>query len=118
MDEQQIREMSSYTRKAVFGCGNLYITINKSDAENPIRVFMKLGKAGMCQGALLEGIARLVTIMIQDLNAPIDRICRTLSGIRCDKGCVGNVSCLDALAKDLKAFAATEEKNGCAVPVQ
>jgi hypothetical protein len=117
VDEQRIREIPSYTRKVVFGCGNLYVTINELDGS-PIRVFLELGKAGMCQGALLEGVARLVTIMIQDLNAPIERICHTLSGIRCDKGCVGNVSCMDALARELKAFADTEEKNGCVVPVQ
>lgn len=95
--------VDGFTKKIVFGCGNLYITINLLDGK-PFRVFMRLGKAGVCQCALLESVARLITIMIQDLDAPLTRICHTLKGIRCESGMVGRISCVDALARELEEF--------------
>jgi len=102
-DDEKIANVDGYTKKIIFGCGNLYITINLLDGKL-FRVFMRLGKAGVCQCALLESVARLITIMIQDLNAPIDRICHTLKGIRCENGAVGRISCVDALARELENY--------------
>ena len=100
-DEEKVSSVNNYTVKRVFGCGNFYSSINEIDGV-PVRVFLKLGKAGMCQSCLLESIARLLTIMFQDTDVPVDRVCKTLNGIQCDQGSVGGKSCVDALAKMLK----------------
>ncbi len=110
-NDERVYETPSFTRKITFACGNLYITINEIDG-NPFRVFLKLGKAGHCQRALLEAVARLVTIVLQDTDMSLDRICKTLGGIQCDKGIVGKKSCMDSLAKDLKKYVCVESENG------
>lgn len=107
-DDEKISSVDGYTKKIAFGCGNLYITVNLVDGK-PFRVFLRLGKAGVCQGALLESIARLSTIMIQDYNAPLERICHTLKGIRCENGAIGRISCVDALARELEKMIAKPE---------
>jgi len=96
--EQQV---PGYTVKSVFGCGNLYTSVNEVDGR-PFRVFLKLGKAGACESCLLESVARLVTIMLQDTSVPLERICKTLSGIQCEKGSIAGKSCVDSLAQMLK----------------
>ena len=97
-----------YTKKVVFACGNVYLTVNEVD-KKPFRVFLKLGKAGQCERALLEAVARMTTIMLQDTEVPLERIIKTLGGIRCEKGAVGRLSCMDALSKELKQYAEVDE---------
>ena len=101
--------VDGYTKKVPFACGNLYITLNVIDGK-PFRVFLKLGKTGACQRALLESIARLVTIMLQEQVTSLDRICKTLIGMTCDKGMVGRPSCIHILAQELKSYLPTEEE--------
>ena len=52
--------------------------------------------------ALLEGIGRLMTLIIQETDLPYERLHRTLKGITCEDGMVGQVSCLDAWARFLE----------------
>ena len=96
--------MDSCTRKSIFGCGTLYVTV---DTHNnvPTRIFIRVGKAGCCQRALLEAVGRLLTLALE-YHVPVERVMRTLSGIRCDKGMVGRgrLSCMDAVYKELKTF--------------
>jgi len=100
--------VAGYTKKVPFACGNLYITVNTLDGM-PYRVFLKLGKTGICQRALLESIARLVTIMLQEQVSSLERICKTLIGMACDKGMVGRQSCVHVLAEELKTFLPEKE---------
>lgn len=102
--------LEGYTRKVVFGCGTVYITVDQINLK-PVRIFIRVGKAGHCERILLEAVGRLVTIMLER-GHPYDRIIHTLSGLRCDKGTVGKLSCMDALAKELKAYADPEGTNG------
>jgi len=89
------------TRKVKMGCGNIYITVNKKFGE-PIEIFCRVGKSGACQGALLQGVSRLVSVALQD-KTQRERIIKTLKGIRCMEAQPGEpgqnpTSCLDALA--------------------
>ncbi|MCK4858397.1 MAG: TSCPD domain-containing protein [candidate division Zixibacteria bacterium] len=97
-----VEVLPSRTRKVVMGCGNVYITIDdRGDTDNrPWRVFLKRGKVGSCQRALLETVGRLVTIHLQD-GKPPERLRRTLRGISCEKGTVRRISCMNELARML-----------------
>lgn len=114
--------IEGYTRKVVFGCGTMYLTVDEI-ALRPVRVLARIGKSGCCQRALLEGIGRLVTIMLEVGN-PLDRIVHTLVGIRCAEASAVSTrrkrsgeketcqSCMDALAKELKEYNLPEDIDG------
>ena len=105
-------QIPSHTRKVIFGCGTLYLTADMLD-NRLIRVFVRVGKVGCCQRALLESVGRLLTLIFE-YGVPVKRIMRTLMGIRCDKGMVGNgrLSCMDAVAKELRTFIEEEDSDG------
>lgn len=119
-DTSEVEHMKGFTRKIVFGCGNLYLTVNEITFR-PVRVFARVGKTGCCQKALLEAIGRLVTIMLEK-GDPLDRIIHTLVGIRCAEATMASIrhklsgetetctSCMDALAKELKEYIVPEAK--------
>jgi len=121
-DIEGVDPIESYTRKVPFGCGNMYVDINVIKMR-PVRVFIRIGKCGACQRALLEAVGRLVTIMLEQ-GDPLERIVHTLIGIRCTEASVGSartdhsgkrqvvLSCMDALAKELKDFCVPEEIHG------
>lgn len=93
-----------YTRKVPFGCGTLYLTINNGAVTHqPTQVLAQLGKAGCCQRAMLESVLRLVNMLLDD-GKPVTGITAALSGVRCDQGMagVGRLSCVDAVAQELK----------------
>lgn len=100
----------SRTRKVVMGCGNVYITVNDRSYtdKRPWRVFMQRGKVGNCARTLMEATARSATIMLQE-DVPLERICRTYRGMRCEKGYVGHLSCVDEMAKMLEEHLPEEE---------
>lgn len=98
--------LAGQTPKIKMGCGNFYITINNKFDE-PIEIFCKVGKAGGCQAALLQGVGRLASIALQNGVSP-ERISKTLSEISCPGAVPGEPgqnpsSCLDALARILAA---------------
>lgn len=99
--------LEGYTRKVVFGCGTVYITVDLVHVK-PVRIFIRVGKAGHCERVLHEAIGKLITIMLER-GHPYDCIIHTLSGMRCDKGIIGKLSCMDVLAKELKAYADPED---------
>ena len=110
--------MQSYTRKVRFGCGTLYVTVD-TESNLPTRMFVRVGKAGCCQRALLESVGRLLTLNLE-YQVPIKRSMLTLAGIRCDKGAMGQgkLSCMDAVSKELRSFIEQEEGNDANIPVQ
>ena len=91
--------VEGYTRKVVFGCGTVYITVDMVHLK-PVRIFIRVGKAGHCERVLHQAVGDLVTIMLTR-GHPYKQIIHTLSGLRCDKGTVGKLSCMDVLAKEL-----------------
>lgn len=56
----QIISKNSKTPRVATGCGNMYLTIT-DDAE----VFLTLGKSGGCKQSFLDGIARLLHLILQ-----------------------------------------------------
>ncbi len=117
--DEQLEHVTSYTTKTILGCGNFYDTIDLSEDGDPCRTFLKLGKAGGCQRVLLESIARLLTIILQDTDVPLERVYKTLCGMSCDKGSVLCKSCMDKLAQELKQHLPKEDENeGNSISVQ
>jgi hypothetical protein len=108
---EDLERVSSTTTKTVFGCGNFYNTLDELD-DMVCRAFLKLGKAGGCQRCLLETIARLLTIILQDTDIPLERVHKTMCGMSCDQGTFHNKSCIDKLAKELKKYLPKESGNG------
>jgi len=91
------------TTKVSTGCGNLYVTINNDEADQPFEVFMQMGKAGGCAMSQLEAIGRLVSLALRS-GVNVDSIVNQLRGIRCpspswEKGGGRIFSCSDAIAR-------------------
>ena len=73
--------LASTTTRWNTGHGGLYITVGKAD--NKLReVFLSMGKAGGCESANMETIARLVSMALQ-YDIPPSAIIQQLSGITC-----------------------------------
>ena len=70
------------TERVRTGHGNMYVTINYDENDEPFEVFIAVGKAGGCDSAQLEGISRLATLA---LRAGIDpaQVIKHLQGITC-----------------------------------
>ena len=64
------------------GHGNMYVNITFDDSGNPFEVFTTLGKAGGCDSANLEAVARLVSLALRSGIDP-DEIVHHLQGITC-----------------------------------
>lgn len=89
------------TRKRT-SCGDLYLTINRGEENNPFEAFATMGKQGGCEGSFNEAIGRLISLCLRAGVQPRD-IVKQLIGIRCDKpfgvGPGRVLSCSDAIAK-------------------
>lgn len=70
------------TERIRTGHGNMYVTINTDEAGKPFEVFVALGKAGGCDSAQLEAIARLVSLALRSGVDPA-AIVEQLRGITC-----------------------------------
>ena len=100
----------SKTKRCQFACDgvdqpvqSIYMIFNELYGQ-PLRLFLKKGHTGLCVQALLEAVARLLTIIIQQTDLDLERVWKTLIGITCHAGSefVDGKSCMDALAKELK----------------
>ena len=88
------------------GCGKIYATIAQADSYQ--EVFLKLGKAGGCPAAWLDGMGRLITFALNE-GVEVEVIIKALVGIRCPSPkwiSQDNqvLSCPDAIAKVLKEW--------------
>lgn len=101
------------THVILTGCGKLYATIAQADSYQ--EVFLKLGKAGGCPAAWLDGMGRLITFALNE-GVEVEVIVKALIGIRCPSPQVNYngqdreeiLSCPDAIARVLKEW--KEEK--------
>jgi ribonucleoside-diphosphate reductase alpha chain len=98
------------TERVRTGHGNMYVTINVDEENQPFEVFGTLGKAGGCDSAQLEAISRLVSLALRsgiDPHIVIDQ----LRGITCcpawDNGTLVRSS-PDALALALERHVGSE----------
>ena len=89
------------TRKAKMDCGTAYITINPRADGKGYEVFINIGKAGSCAGALLKAIGRLISLCFKYF-VPVSEVSDALQGIHCTAGPIGDISntpksCVDYL---------------------
>ena len=70
------------TERVRTGHGNMYVTINFDEKQQPFEVFGNLGKAGGCDSAQLEAISRLVSLALRSGIDP-SAVLEQLRGITC-----------------------------------
>ena len=110
------------------GHGNMYVNITFDDTGKPFEVFTTLGKAGGCDSANLEAVARLVSLALRSGIDP-DEIVHHLQGITCCPAWDGGTlirSAPDAMAHVLTnhlnashgAIAGPSEEQAAAAAVQ
>ena len=101
------RQIHGVTERVRTGHGNMYITVNFSEAGAPFEVFSTLGKAGGCDSAQLEAISRLVSLALRSGISTRDVVTQ-LRGITCcpawDNGTLVR-SGPDAVALVLESYA-------------
>jgi len=97
--------LSGVTRKMTTGCGNLYVTINRDEANRIFEVFTNIGKAGVCAQVQAQAIGRLVSLALRAGVMP-EQIIRQLKGLNCQSPAWTKnekiTSCADAIAKALE----------------
>jgi len=82
VERQRPSVIKGVTERVRTGHGNMFVTINYDENDEPFEVFIAVGKAGGCDSAQLEGISRLTTLA---LRAGIDpkQVVEHLRGITC-----------------------------------
>ena len=82
LERQRPSVIKGITERVRTGHGNIFVTINYDEYDEPFEVFVAAGKAGGCDSAQLEGISRLTTLA---LRAGIDpkQVVEHLRGITC-----------------------------------
>jgi len=97
--------VSGMTIETRTGCGDLYVTINEDERENPFEVFAQLGKSGGCAASQTEAIGRLTSLCLRS-GISWEQVAKQLKGITCDRsygfGKEKILSCADAVAKAIE----------------
>ncbi|MCP8315638.1 MAG: adenosylcobalamin-dependent ribonucleoside-diphosphate reductase, partial [archaeon] len=87
------------------GCGNIYTKVFNNEHNEPIEIFITLGKAGGCAAAFTEGLARACSLALK-YGVALKELEDELMGISCHKqeGIGQNrvLSCIDAVAKSIE----------------
>ena len=68
--KQRPQEMSGITHKVATAHGSLYVTMNSDSSDNLFEVFGVLGKGGRCNSAIVEAIARLISLSLRSGISP------------------------------------------------
>ena len=79
---QRPQSIRGVTERVRTGHGNMYVTINFDEHDQPFEVFGNLGKAGGCDSAQLEAISRLVSLALRSGIDP-GTVLEQLRGITC-----------------------------------
>lgn len=114
VERQRPSVIKGVTERVRTGHGNMFVTINYDENNEPFEVFIAVGKAGGCDSAQLEGISRLTTLA---LRAGIDpkQVVEHLRGITCcpvwDGGTLVR-SAPDAVALVLSRHLNLDEESG------
>jgi ribonucleoside-diphosphate reductase alpha chain len=94
------------TSKAMTGCGEMYVTINRDPNNKIFEVFFKLGKVGSCVSAYLDALGVAISIGLR-CGAPVEKYIEKFRGIRCSRPFMRNgefpttLSCPDAISQAL-----------------
>src|SRR3972149_1037551 len=86
--------------------GTMYITVSwDPETGLPFEIFARLGKAGGCESAYLQGLGRVISVGLQCGISPSEYV-QTLRNISCHPYLVGgkgeNTSPVDAVARILE----------------
>ena len=76
------RQLRGSTERVITGHGNMYVTVNVDDHDQPFEVFGTLGKVGGCDAALMEAVTRLTSLALQS-GIDVGAIAKQLRGIKC-----------------------------------
>lgn len=111
--KERPRVIQGLTYRIPTGHGNVYVVVNTLDGKGPFEVFVNCGKAGGCVGAMVEAIARLISLSLRSGVDP-EAIVEQLQGITCcpvwhNGRCIKSVP--DAVAYSLHLFL-TRSSNG------
>lgn len=100
--------LSGGTHKYRTGCGNMYVIVNLEQGV-PYEIFVSLGKGGGCGYATGEGIARLVSLALQN-KISVGEIVKQLKGITCHskltqgEKTIHALSCVDVIGRLLSLY--------------
>ena len=106
--------MWGLTERYRTGHGNMYVTMNFDEDNNPFEMFAALGKAGGCDSANLEAVSKLSSLCLRTGVDP-GEIIYHLQGITCCPGWDerGQIkSAPDAMAHMLRQWSRSEDGNG------
>jgi len=116
--------LSGATYRLAMGCGNVYVTVNRDDNEDPVELFIKIGKAGMCQSCQAEVVGRIISVALQGNRNTIKRVVKTLRGVQCGGAQYGQIadpkrilSCADGVARILAGEFQEKEFLARGIPV-
>lgn len=97
--------MVGETSKVTTGCGNLYVTVNSDEKNEPFELFTQMGKAGGCAASQLEALGRLTSLALRS-GVETKEIMEQLHGIRCPVPAWNKgrrvLSCADAISQVLE----------------
>ncbi len=79
---QRPASVKGITDRVRTGHGTMYVTVNLDEDGHPFEVFTTSGKAGGCDSANLDAIARLISLALRSGIDP-DQITDQLKGITC-----------------------------------
>ena len=106
------RSMTGTTERVRTAHGNVYVTINRDEDQDPFELFCQVGKAGSCDSAQIEAISRLTSLALR-ANIDPNEIVTNLRGITCcvtfDQGVRVN-SIPDAIAQSLNRIVQPESQ--------
>jgi ribonucleoside-diphosphate reductase alpha chain len=90
------RMLDGRTHKIESPIGRMYITVNRDEYDNPVEVFIAVGKAGGTAGANSEAIGRLCSLALRN-RIPMEDIYRQLRGISSERAIgIGQAKVLSA----------------------
>ncbi|MCX6022346.1 MAG: hypothetical protein NTZ05_11580, partial [Chloroflexi bacterium] len=64
------RRVSGYTYRAETPLGTAFVTVNRNDSDDPMEVFLNVGKAGSDTQAVSEALGRLMSLVLR-LPSPL-----------------------------------------------
>jgi len=76
------RSLKSETTRIRTAHGGMYVTAAFDENSMPCEVFITLGKAGGCDHANVEALARVIALALR-CGASIDAVINQLSGLTC-----------------------------------
>lgn len=92
--------LEGLTYRSETACGSMYTIINGDVDE----CFINLGKSGTCARAFTEALGRATTIACSDRpkKERIEKLLKSIKGIRCGSASDETPSCIDSLARVLE----------------